>query len=242
MSHCYTPLELIIKEFHEFVDEERATHAPKYFKAGKGEYGEGDFFLGISMPNTRFIVQKFKTLIAYNSILELTQSQWHEERMLGLLFLVERYKQRKKAGNPEALVADYVQIVRSDRANNWDLVDSTAYHILGDFLLNRPKDLLYMLADSGHLWSERLSLIATLAFIRKDHFQTTIDLCILLMDHKHDLIHKASGWMLREIGVRNPHMLIDFLDTYTLVMPRTALRYAIEKMDPVLRQHYLHMK
>ncbi|MDE6718202.1 MAG: DNA alkylation repair protein [Muribaculaceae bacterium] len=233
-------------------DEKQANHLMRFFKTGKGEYGEGDRFLGIKVPRTREIVKEAKFLVPLNEIEKLLDSPWHEVRLTGFLLLVEEMKAqlpkkkdsvlslRAKGEKRKEIAEFYLRHAR--KANNWDLVDLSCEFILGPYIRFAdyvPLDFLYSMAKSDNLWEQRISIVTTLDFIRHDVFSPTLRICDMLMAHQHDLIHKATGWMLREIGKREPDVLIDFLERNYADMPRTTLRYAIEKMDAKERLYWL---
>jgi len=221
-----------------YANPEKAAFLPRFFKAGPGEYGEGDKFLGVSVPSIRKVVSDFWKSITNDELDELFKSPWHEERLLATLLLVKKYQ---KAGSEqqEQLLNYYLQLLRNNRINNWDLVDSSAYLILGHYLSDKDKFMLFDMIQEANLWVQRAAVVSTYAFIKNGHFETTTSLCAELMEHKHDLMHKACGWMLREAGNRNEAILIDFLDIWYQKMPRTMLRYAIEKLEDPLRMEYL---
>jgi len=220
----------ILNELRNLADEEKAGNLQKFFKTRKGEYGEGDVFLGISMPEQRKIAKKYFDL-DFDKIKKLLESKFHEERMCGLLILIEKYKKNKQE------VFNFY-ITNRQRINNWDLVDVTCHKIIGDFLIDKDKNILYELIK-GSLWEKRIAIVSCFAFIRNDDFNDALKICELVLNDKEDLIHKAAGWMLREIGKMNIQVLDDFLSKYYKRMPRTMLRYAIEKMDEEKRRKFL---
>ncbi len=209
-----------------------------FFRTGKGEYGEGDQFLGITVPVQRQIAKQFKRL-SQAEISKLLSSPIHEERLVALVILHFQFEAAEEA--TKAKIVDYY-LAHTDRINNWDLVDISAEKILGEFLLNKPRDILYRLAKSSSLWEKRIAIVATLALIRNHQFDDTMSICELLMLDKHDLIHKACGWMLREVGKRDQQTLKAFLDLHAASMPRTMLRYAIEKFSAEVRTFYRDAK
>ncbi len=224
------------KSLMEKATEERRLKVMYYFKTGKGEYGEGDTFLGISNPDLRECIKPYLKKISLEDLQELLKSKEHEFRLAALLIFVDRY--RKNSEEREEIVNIYTQSTRY--INNWDLVDCSAHNILGPWLSSRPRDILYEFATSGDLWEERISIMSTLHFIIKEReFEETLKLAKILLTHKHDLIHKAVGWMLREIGKISMETEEKFLKEHYKVMPRTMLRYAIEKFPEELRQDYL---
>ena len=216
-------------------DPERARHLQRFFRTGPGEYGEGDRFLGLRVPEVRAIARRHREL-SLPDLADVLASPWHEHRQAALFVLADRYR-RADPAEREAIAAFYLDHL--DAVNSWDLVDGSAPHILGAHLLDRDRAVLHELAGSGHLWRQRVAVLATFAFIRAGQFEDTLRLAELLRDHPHDLIHKAVGWMLREIGKRDRAAEERFLDRHAARMPRTMLRYAIEKFDPELRRSYL---
>lgn len=228
-------LEQLKKELQDKKNPEKAKIYQRFFKTGKGEYGEGDTFLGLTMGEQRELVKKYKN-ISLNEIQELLNTKIHEFRMVGLLILVYQYqkadeKQKKK------IVDLYLK--NYNNINNWDLVDLSAHKILGHFLLDKNTQILYEFAKSDHLWKKRISIIATAAFINLNQFDETLAISEILLNDKHDLIHKAVGWMLREVGKRDQSIEEEFLRKHYKKMPRTMLRYAIEKFEEKKRQRYL---
>lgn len=221
----------IEKELQSKKDPIRAKILSRFFKTGKGEYGEGDIFLGIVVPIQRAIAKKYKD-VSLKEIQKLLDSKIHEYRLTGLLVLVEKYKEDK-----ELVYNFYIKNFRN--INNWDLVDLTAPKIMGDFLKDKKKDILYSLAISDDLWERRISIIVTFAFIKDNDFKDALKISKILLNDKHDLIHKAVGWMLREVGKRNKDFEKEFLDKYYRIMPRTMLRYSIEKFDPKEKEFYM---
>lgn len=224
----------IIEEMISLKDEDQAAHLMKFFKTGKGQYGEGDKFLGIKVPQTRSVSKKYRDNITRQEIEEMLDSEWHEIRLLGFFLLIEVYnKAVKHDSNLEEIVEYYLS--RIDRGNNWDLVDLVAPKILGHWLLNHPEKVyvLHELAEMDHsLWQQRVAIVATLPLIKAGRFEDTFLLAERYLTHKHDLIHKATGWMLREIGkAGGKTLLIDFLNKNVKRMPRTTFRYAIERFS-----------
>ncbi len=214
---------------------EIAAHSARFFKTGKGEYGEGDRFLGIRVPVLRRHARRFRQA-PERAVLALLRSRYHEERLLALLILVEQYE--RGDGARKARVFDlYLEHRRF--VNNWDLVDSSAHKIVGAQLQNGDRGILYELAVSDSVWDRRIAIIATMHFIRNDDFADVLKLARLLRDDEHDLIHKAVGWMLREVGNRDRPAEERFLKKNYRKMPRTMLRYAIEKLPAARRKAYL---
>ncbi len=230
-------LAQVKKELRQYVNPKRAALAPRFFRAGKGQYAEGDKFLGVAVPDVRKVVKEFTFMLELTETELLIRSEWHEERLCGLLMLVMRYQKSSTEEEQQAYIDFYIR--NFNWVNNWDLVDSTAHHLLGHWLLNRNREYLHTLAHSGQLWQQRIAIVATLAFIRKNQYADTFALAETLKTHQHDLIHKATGWMLREAGKRNEEALHEFLREHYPTMPRTMLRYAIEKLPETERQAYL---
>jgi len=222
------------------ADPERAGLSLRFFKTGPGEYGAGDRFLGVTVPQTRSLLPQSDALDEAD-VLTLLRSKWHEERLLALLVLVRRFT---RARRDEAAQAHLVQLYLAHTrwVNNWDLVDSSAPQILGAWLLPRDRSILRRLAKSKSLWEQRIAIIATQAFIRAGQFDDTLHLCEIFLTHPHDLLHKACGWMLREAGKRDEAVLTRFLDRHAPAMPRTMLRYAIEKLAAPRQKQYLHAR
>ncbi len=218
----------ITNKLQALSDAEKREIIPKFFKAGKGEYGEGDRFLGVTVPNIRAIAKLHKD-ISIEEIRELIQSEWHEVRLCALIIMVEKSKKKDEALRKELF---NLYLSQTKRINNWDLVDLSCRFIIGEYLLDKSRDILYHLAQSPLLWDNRIAIVSTYAFIRKGQLEDTYALSDLMMQHPHDLMHKAIGWMLREAGKRNPERLYDYVMSHRADMPRTMLRYAIEKFSP----------
>lgn len=216
-------------------DPEKAQIHQRFFKTGPGEYGAGDVFLGIRVPETRKLAGEYQTLSLPETI-KLLQSPLHEARQLALFILVRAYG-KGDAALQEQIYHLYLQNTRF--INNWDLVDASAEHIVGPWLRRQSKAPLHSLAASELVWERRIAIMATFHYIKKGEFDPTLRIAELLLADKHDLIHKATGWMLREIGKRNLAVEESFLKAHYRQMPRTMLRYAIEKFPEDLRQQYL---
>ncbi len=213
----------IFRALKEASDEEKKLVLPRFFKTGKGEYGEGDKFLGVIVPETRKVAKANKD-VSYELIEALLESEWHECRLCALLILIEKYKK-----TPEEAVQFYLCHLKG--INNWDLVDLSAPYILGDYLVNRnDRQILYTLAKSPDMWAQRIAIVSTLMLIRNGQYTDTIALAEQFMTTRHDLIQKATGWMLREVGKRDEPLLVSFLEANSERMPRTMFRYAIEKL------------
>lgn len=222
---------------HTLARPEKIPVYLRFFKTAPGEYGEGDRFIGVTMPDIRKCLARFKSM-PLDEAIELLYSPIHEERMFALLLLVAHYSDTKcPQHSKEEIFTLYIR--HRAQINNWDLVDVTAPHIVGDYLLDRDKTLLYTLARSDRIWDKRIAMISTAAFIKKRRFEDALALAAILRHDPHDLIHKAVGWMLREIGKHDLEAELAFLYPCYREMPRTMLRYAIEKFDEPLRQCFL---
>jgi 3-methyladenine DNA glycosylase AlkD len=229
--------EQIIEALKDKAIPEKALFFPRFFKTGPGEYGEGDRFLGVTVPDQRAIAKLFFKEIGLEELGLLIQHPIHEVRLTGLLALVYRYEKTKSEEGQKELVDFYLS--QLDFVNNWDLVDSSCHQILGHFYWKREKAIFYELADSGHLWRQRVAMISSFFWIKKGELADALALAEKLKNHHHDLMHKAIGWMLREIGKRDFDTENEFLKKHYQTMPRTALRYAIEKFPEDLRQDFL---
>ena len=223
------------RQLRDRASAKQAKALQRFFKTGPGEYGEGDVFLGLRVPEVRRLARSSDAL-SLAEVRTLLRSKYHEERLLALVILVRRFE-RGDAATRRRLFDLYLRSTRS--INNWDLVDSSAPHIVGGWLLDNPRTVLDELAAAGVVWQRRIAVLATLAFIRQGQFDDTVRLCRRLLDDPHDLMHKACGWMLREVGQRNAAVLQDFLDHHAARMPRTMLRYAIEHLPEQQRKQYL---
>ncbi|MFO8064473.1 MAG: DNA alkylation repair protein [Spirochaetia bacterium] len=247
-------------------DAEAIARKERFFKAVPGGYGEGDRFLAVSVPEQRRVAKAYWREASLSDVEVLLDCAFHEVRAVGLFIMVRMFEaaedgsaERGASGRETAaseaaedggagdgglragIFTAYTHYI--DRVNNWDLVDSSAPHILGAYLYERPAErgLLYEWSHSGHLWRQRAAVVATFTFIRRGRFDETIALAEILLSHEHDLIHKAVGWMLREIGNRAPEVEYAFLDDYAAVMPRTMLRYAVEKVPEARRRYYMSL-
>ncbi|WP_280193651.1 DNA alkylation repair protein [Nocardia farcinica] len=254
MSPSVSTAEQVRAALAEVADPADAVHLQRFFKTGPGEYGEGDVFLGVRVPATRAVAKRFADL-PLDEIDVLLDSAVHEERLAGLLILNLRYARAGKArsSDPDAqremadaqreMVERYLAAVRRGRVNNWDLVDSSAEYVLGAWLLDKPRDLLAELAAADSLWERRVALLSTFAFIKAGDASTTFALCERLLDDRRDLIQKAVGWMLREVGKRiDPALLTGFLNRHAARLGRTALSYATEHLDAERRAAYRAMR
>lgn len=228
--------EIIIQELASLATEEKRQVLPRFFKTGKGEYGEGDKFLGVVVPSTRIVAKRYKDA-PLDELSSLLLSEWHEARLCALLIMVEQWK-KADAHERKTLFDFYMS--HTNRINNWDLVDLSAPTIVGGYLLDKPRDILYQLAESNCLWDNRIAIVSTFAFIKQKDSDDTYRLALKMMNHKHDLMHKAIGWMLRESGKRDDaRRLFTFVDEHRHVMPRTMLRYAIEKFSDSERMYLM---
>ena len=246
----------ILRTLESMRDQRQAAHLMRFFKTGKGDYGEGDLFLGLRCPQTRMVVKEARLDVSFDEIEKLLYSTWHEVRLAGFLLLVEEMKAvlprkkdssasaKTKAGRRDEITAFYLR--HASQANNWDLVDMTCPKILGEWLLYPSADgsmpdrsVLDILVSDNCLWKQRIGIVTTWRLINEGQPDDPLRLAAKLLTHRHDLIHKAVGWMLREVGKKDPEVLTDFLERYYSAMPRTALRYAIEKMDERTRLGWL---
>jgi len=228
-------LQKIKQDLQKGANPEKAKIYQRFFKTGPGQYGEGDKFLGLTMPEQRVIAKKYINL-PLEYISKLLQSQYHEHRMTALVILTYKYPKADETLKKEI----YEFYIKSyDKINNWDLVDVTAPRIVGEYLSDKDRTILYDFANSNHLWKKRIAIISTFTFIRKKDFQDTIKISEILLKDTHDLIHKAVGWMLREMGKKDEIQLTNFLDKHHKTMPRTMLRYSLEKLSEAQRKHYM---
>ena len=229
----------IRKALKAVSDKDKAKVLQGFFKTGEGQYGEGDVFVGVVVPEQRKIAKAMGNEVSLEDIKEILKSVIHEERMVALFILVEQYK---KAGRETRQKIFDFYFANTARINNWDLVDLSAPNIVGDFLLDKERAILYSFAKSKSLWEKRIAILATFTFIKNNEFTDTLKISEMLLRDSHDLIHKAVGWMLREVGKRNLKIEVSFLDEYANKMPRTMLRYAIERFPEELRKMYLGRK
>jgi 3-methyladenine DNA glycosylase AlkD len=227
--------EQIIADFEKQADPEHASRLQGFFKTGKGEYGEGDVFLGLRVPDQRKIAKKYKEL-PIPDVLRLLQSGIHEHRLTSMFILT--YQFNKGDEKKRKQIVD-LYLKHTAYVNNWDIVDSSAHKILGAWLIDKPRDILYKLAESESLWEKRISIISTFAFINQGDFVDSLALAEKLVNEEHDLIHKASGWVLRVVGKKDQQALEDFLLRHYKTMPRTMLRYAIERLPEDRRKFFM---
>ena len=236
-------LQKLKRDLNNLKNNEKSIILSGFFKTGKGQYGEGDYFIGISVPDQRKIAKKYLSL-KLEDIQNLLEANIHEYRLTALLILVEKFKKsflkNFSQEDSEEIISFYLK--NTKKVNNWDLVDLTAPNILGAYLLNKNRDILYTLAKSDNLWEKRIAVISTFVFIKNNDFKDTLEISKILLKDKHDLIHKAVGWMLREVGKKSLKTETDFLSKNYKEMPRTTLRYAIEKFPEKQRKFYLNAK
>ncbi|MEI7689133.1 MAG: DNA alkylation repair protein [Candidatus Nomurabacteria bacterium] len=237
-------LNSLLKEINKYKDNNKSKILSHFFKTGKGQYGEGDIFLGITVPVSRQIALKY-TNLSLNEVSKLLENKYHEVRLVALLILVQKYKLLKKQSlnndkSKKEIVNFYLK--HTKYINNWDLVDLSAGYILGDYLIKNNRKILIKLAKSNNLWERRIAIISTFAFIYNNESDWTFKIVDILMKDEHDLIHKACGWMLREVGKRvSEKDLIEYLNTHNKEMPRTMLRYSIERLPEKIRLYYLNL-
>lgn len=221
-------------------DPAQAANLSRFFKTGPGQYGEGDVFLGIKVPQTREVVKSFWRGCSMADVEPLLESQYHEVRLCALLILVRLFSQARRNPEVQGRIVDFY-LAHTERINNWDLVDLSCYEILGPWLLGRDRTLLYGLARGGRtIWEQRIAMVSCMAFVREGQVEDCFAIADILLHHEHDLIHKAVGWLLREAGKRDGRALREFLAPRYGTMPRTMLRYAIEKFPEEERQRYLN--
>lgn len=228
----------IIQALQELSIPEKAVFFPKFFKTGKGEYGEGDVFIGVTVPDQRTVAKEFYDKISLEELIELLSSKIHEHRLTALLILVHQFEKTKDKIKQKEIIDFYLKHIK--HINNWDLVDTSCYKILGRYCFeNQDSKILEKLSDSKNMWEMRMAIVGTMHHIKKGQFELTKNFALKNLKHPHDLMHRANGWLLREMGKMNEKELLDFLNLYYKEMPRTCLRYAIEKFDEELRQDYL---
>jgi 3-methyladenine DNA glycosylase AlkD len=239
--------DTLIGEIAAIADPAVAARLQRYFKTGPGEYGEGDIFIGVRVPALKKLAKQFDTLLL-EELRTLIDSEIHEHRATALGILVLQFKRASKTKTRDeaerARICDfYLDAVYRQRVNNWDLVDGSAEFILGEFLQDKPRDLLFELASSQSLWERRVSVLATFSFLKQGDASTSLAIADTLLTDKHDLMHKAVGWMLRELGWRvNRQILLDYLEANSARMPRTMLSYATEHLEPEQRLYYRKLR
>lgn len=217
------------------ANPEKSAFLPRFFKTGKGQYGEGDRFLGVVVPDIRLVARGHRDA-SLQTLDELLRSVWHECRLCALLILVEQFKKADEKGRKQRF--DFY-LAHTSRVNNWDLVDLSAPTLVGLYLTDKPRDVLYRLADSSLLWEQRIAVVATQTLIKAGDFADLLQLAEMLLHHPHDLMHKAIGWMLREVGKQDRATLTGFLNRHARQMPRTMLRYAIEHYPESERRQWM---
>ena len=222
---------------NQHASDTDAIFLQRFFKTGPGEYGEGDLFIGLRVPQTRQICRDFFEL-SIDQIEIMLGSPIHEHRLAGLIIMSNQAKSKKFPTNYKELLYE-LYLRRTDRINNWDLVDTSCRDVVGGYLMDKPRDILYQLAESSDLWERRIAIVSTWEFIRHGDLDDTFRLSKALKNDKQDLIHKASGWMLREAGKKDVNRLVEFLDENATTMPRTMLRYSIEKLPEAQGRYYL---
>lgn len=230
----------VSSELRSLANPQQAANLSWFFKTGKGQYGEGDVFLGIKVPESRAVARRFANL-SLAEIEKLSKSKYHEERFTAIVILVNQFKKAMTETEQKRLFDFYVKLVDSGAVNNWDLVDVSAPYF-GEFLFNKsdPTKFILQFGKSGNLWRERASIMFTFPFIRVGNTEIAFEIVEKYLKHNHDLIHKAAGWMLREAGKRSGTGLRSFLSVHVTVMPRTMLRYAIEKLPEQERKRWLN--
>ncbi|MGG7470247.1 DNA alkylation repair protein [Chryseobacterium arthrosphaerae] len=232
----------LIKEIQEALAvlsiPEKAEFFPRFFKTGKGEYGEGDLFLGVKVPDQRSVAKEYYPKISWVELSVLLSSQYHEHRLTAIFMLVLKFEKTKDKAVKDDAVKFYLDHL--PYVNNWDIVDSSCYKILGRYAFeNQKESLLRDLSKSEEMWHKRIAVVGTMYYLKKGSFDLTKEFVTRNLKHPHDLMHKANGWLLREMGQKNEAELISYLKQYYKEMPRTCLRYSIEKLDEDLRQDYL---
>jgi 3-methyladenine DNA glycosylase AlkD len=231
-----TQTEQILSRLKALGDSDIAAHSQRFFKTVKGQYGEGDVFLGIRVPVVRKCVREYRS-IPLEDTLEILKSPFHEARLLALLIMVAKFSSSKAAVEKKSIYQAYLS--HTNFINNWDLIDASAEHIVGAHLFDKSRKPIYRLVDSKDLWKRRIGVMSTFHFVKRNDFVDTLAVAELLLGDREDLIHKAVGWMVREVGKRDPQVHKEFLNRHYLKMPRTMLRYAIEKLPETQRKAYL---
>ena len=229
----------ILEALQFLSSPEKKEFLPYFFKTGKGEYAEGDQFIGVVVPDSRKLVKEYWQKAELSDVQEILKSEFHEMRLVALLILVTKFEKTKDEKEKKMLVDFYLK--NTKYINNWDLVDLSCYKLLGRYCFeNQKDDILRELSNSDNMWEKRIAIVATMHHIKKGKsFDLTQELVLNNLNHPHDLMHKANGWLLREIGNKDEEVLLDFLKIHYQNMPRTTLRYAIEKLDEDLRQDFL---
>jgi 3-methyladenine DNA glycosylase AlkD len=232
-------MNILLEEIMQHADPSQVEGLMRFFKTGPGQYGYGDKFLGIKVPVTRGVVKECWQKVSFDNLEECVTNQYHEVRLAALLTLIEIFSHAKKNPGLQKQCVDFY-LSHTDRINNWDLVDLSCYPLLGTWLLDKDRTLLYDLARSGKtMWEQRIGMVSTMQFIRHGETDDTYAIADILIGHKHDLIHKAVGWLLREAGKRDTDKLKAWLEPRCHAMPRTMLRYAIEKLPETDRRYFM---
>lgn len=229
---------LISKELQQQIDRKYMKTYKGFFKTQKGQYGEKDIFLGIRVPDLRKVVQKHFQKITFEEIEKFLYSPYHEFRLFALLVLVKQYQHKSASLQTKSSIYNFY-MSHITQVNSWDLVDVTVPHIIGHYLFDKKKSILYEFANSNDLWLKRIAIVSTFYFIKQKSYTDTLKIAQILLNDSHDLIHKAVGWAIRNVGNEDKGVMLDFLNKHYTEMPRTTLRYAIEKLDEPLRQQYL---
>jgi 3-methyladenine DNA glycosylase AlkD len=233
--------QTIIEALESYSIPKKKEYLPKFFKTGKGEYAEGDQFIGVTVPHQRKVAMEFRDHISLVELEELLSSPIHEHRHCALLILVSKFEKSKNSTEKKEIVDFYLKNI--EFVNNWDLVDTSCYKILGRYCFeNQDDSILLDLSEDDNLWFKRIAVVATMFHVKNNSFDLMKTLVSRNLNYEHDLIHKANGWLLREMGKNNEPELITFLDLNFQKMPRTSLRYAIERLEENLRQNYLKGK
>lgn len=228
-------VECVMRDLNAVAKKEKKAILQRFFKTGDGDYGEGDVFIGVMVPDQRKIAKKYRAL-ELEEVLKLLHADIHGYRLTALFIIIDQYE-RGDAELKKRIFDSY--LASTKHINNWDLVDLSASKIIGDYLINKPRDILYKLAKSKYLWERRIAILATYIFIKNGEFDDVLLLAEILLKDDHDLIQKAVGWMLREIGKRDEKVLLGFLNKYYKTMPRTMLRYSIEKLGVNDKKYYM---
>ncbi|QOP41332.1 DNA alkylation repair protein [Sulfurimonas marina] len=230
--------EQISIELQNYINKTYQESYKSFFKTKKGEYSAEDIFLGIKVPKLRKSVRKhFKTL-SFEDIKKFLYSPYHEYRLFALLVLVAKYQDKNSSKEEQKRIYDFY-VENISQVNNWDLVDVTTSHIIGKYLYGKEKSILYDFANSNDLWQKRIAIVSTFYFIKQGSYEDTLNIADILLNDTHDLIHKAVGWAIRNVGNKNEQIMLEYLQSRYKTMPRTTLRYAIEKLDKEIRQKYL---
>lgn len=232
----------VIEDLEKLKNPDKAKILSRFFKTWKWEYWEWDKFLWIPVPDERIVAKKYFEKCNLDDIEKLLKSQYHEVRLTALLILCYKYEfvTKKKLYNEQKKIVDFY-LSHLECCNNWDLVDLVCYKILWNYLLDKDRKILYELAENKNMWKQRVAIVSTMTFVKNWEFEDTLKISEMLLNHKHDLIHKAVGWLLREVWKKDEKVLKDFLNKYANKMPRTMLRYAIEKLNEDERKYYLNL-